>query len=566
TTRESSSSPSKVSLYNPESVLEDLSENPNSTSSPQQFYACLRHSQSRQETASYAETDPETAERTRRQIFWYRRQRRKASPPELSEHHRRYLEDVGALLVLPKSTTDALLPIYTTLLNDLIPILDGGICLVACKSKQAAPFLQVVEDGEVLNSLDFASKLLTGLDAAMKANLEPDRVTKIQILALMHLHNDGIGGVDRSSSYLSQAICEAWSISLHLNVPRSPDRRQGDFLWWALRNFDRLNKPIMGAAPFMIDDTDIALERIALTEGDYRSQLMSVSLALGDLMITATRVYKASSKATVDDCGEFPSLSKLTSNTSFDGFHRSHAAYLEIWYHVAAMLSCRYSGPGSPQYNRRLASAGGVLGIISKEGSERLPPLPLVPYAVSMATTVVYRALRDNQRDTVTTCADLGLCCKALDVLSERWTTVKGVARLAKRLLQFIQRSVYDEQPQCTCLGHASGSLVPTSKGRPCHSALETEIVPVSPNTLVRNVPDQLSGGRSEDTERDALREVQLPTPAGDLWDQGDVSYLQLDRAFYDMFDDGMPDIFRDSTTWDFMHAPEGYYDHPSIE
>ncbi|CAI0652365.1 unnamed protein product, partial [Colletotrichum noveboracense] len=431
-----------------------------------QFYACLRHPQSGQETASYVETDPETAERTRRQIFWYRRQRRKASPPKLSEHHRRYLEDIGALLVLPKSTTEALLPIYTTVLNDLIPILDGncvlrnhsngqasnylirGICLVACKSKQAAPFLQLVEDGEVLNPLEFASKLLTGLDAAMKANLEPDRITKIQILALMHLHNDGLGGVDRSSSYLSQAICEAWSISLHLKVPGSPDRKQGDFLWWALRNFDRLNKPIMGAAPFMIDDTDIALDRIPLTEGDYRSQLMSVSLTLGDLMIAATRVYKASSKATVDDCGEFPSFTQLTSNMSFDSFHRSHASYLEIWYHVAAMLSCRYSGPGSPQYNRRLASAGGVLKIISKEGSDRLPPLPLVPYAVSMATTVIYRALRDGQRDPETACEDLSLCCKALDVLSERWTTVKGVARLAKRLLRFIQRSLREEQPR----------------------------------------------------------------------------------------------------------------------
>ncbi|KAF5522798.1 hypothetical protein CGCA056_v007648 [Colletotrichum aenigma] len=132
----------------------------------------------------------------------------------------------------------------------------------------------------------------------------------------------------------------------------------------------------MGAAPFMIDDTDIALDRIPLTEGDYRSQLMSVSLTLGDLMIAATRVYKASSKATVDDCGEFPSFMQLTSSTSFDSFHRSHASYLEIWYHVAAMLSCRYSGPGSLQYNRRLASAGGSFTVRCEMASE-IPRLPV---------------------------------------------------------------------------------------------------------------------------------------------------------------------------------------------
>ncbi|KAK2733875.1 hypothetical protein CKAH01_08289 [Colletotrichum kahawae] len=403
----------------------------------------------------------------------------------------------------------------------------------------------------------------------MKANLEPDRITKIQILALMHLHNDGLGGVDRSSSYLSQAICEAWSISLHLKVPGSPDRRQGDFLWWALRNFDRLNKPIMGAAPFMIDDTDIALDRIPLTEGEYRSQLMSVSLALGDLMIAATRVYKASSRATVDDCGEFPSLQQLTSITSFDSFHRSHAAYLEIWYHVAAMLSCRYSGPGSPQYNRRLASAGGVLSIISKEGSDRLPPLPLVPYAVSMATTVIYRALRDGQRDPETACEDLGLCCKALDVLSERWTTVKGVARLAKRLLRFVERSLHEEQPHCTCSGPAGpvgGTAVAASRNGLSNSASVGGNVPNSARIQAKIVPDPLHRNHSIDTERDSMSEAQLPTSTGDLWDHGDVSYLQLDRAFYDMFDDGMPDIFRDPATWDFMHVPEGYYDHPLID
>ncbi|KAE9573446.1 hypothetical protein CGMCC3_g10265 [Colletotrichum fructicola] len=325
----------------------------------------------------------------------------------------------------------------------------------------------------------------------------------------------------------------------------------------------------MGAAPFMIDDTDIALDRIPLTEGDYRSQLMSVSLTLGDLMIAATRVYKASSKATVDDCGEFPSFIQLTSSTSFDSFHRSHASYLEIWYHVAAMLSCRYSGPGSLQYNRRLASAGGVLEIISKEGSDRLPPLPLVPYAVSMATTVIYRALRDGQRDPETACEDLSLCCKALDVLSERWTTVKGVARLAKRLLRFIQRSLREEQPQCTCLGPAvpdRGTLAVASRNGLSNSAPDGGNAPSSARSQLNAAPDSLHRNQSIDKDLGGISEAQLQTSTGDLWDQGDVSYLQLDRAFYDMFDDGMPDIFRDPATWDFMHVPEGYYDHSPME
>ncbi|KAF7552320.1 hypothetical protein G7Z17_g4381 [Cylindrodendrum hubeiense] len=177
--------------------------------------------------------------------------------------------------------------------------------------------------------MDFASKLLAGLDAAIKADLEPDRITKIQVLVLMHLHNDGRGGVDRSSSYLSQAISEAWSMSLHFKVAGNLDQEQCDFLWWSLRNFDRLNKPIMGAAPFIIDDTDISIKRIIPKDGNYRSQLMGVSLILGDLMATATKVYKASSTATVDDCQDFPELTELTSGIDFNSFHKSHRADLE---------------------------------------------------------------------------------------------------------------------------------------------------------------------------------------------------------------------------------------------
>lgn len=140
----------------------------------------------------------------------------------------------------------------------------------------------------------------------------------------MHLHNDGLSGTDRSAHYLSYAICEAWSLSLHWNIPGNSDQDQCDYLWWSLRNLDRLNKPVMGATPFIVDDTDIAIKRIPQKSDSYRSQVMSVSLALGDLMAKATKVYKGSSTATEDDDGHFPTLLEVTSGTGFDRFHRSH--------------------------------------------------------------------------------------------------------------------------------------------------------------------------------------------------------------------------------------------------
>ena len=328
-----------MSEYNPGSVLAALSEDAESGS---RAHLPESHAESTQSSPQASASSPSAAYEAQRRLTWYKQHKTRATPKKLSEAHRRYLEDEGAFVTLPRSTTDALLPLYTSVLDDLTPVTDGAsvfrdhsngqaspylvkaMCLVVCKAKQAAPFLRLTESGPVLEPLDFASKLLAGLDAAIKADLEPDRVVKIQILALMHLHNDGLAGDDRASGYLSQAICEAWSMCIHLKIPGNPEKDRCEYLWWSLRNFDRLGKPVLAAAPFFIDDADIGIERIKPHRDRYRSQVMAVALGLGDLMKMATRAYKAGSKCRVDQCREFPSIAEVTSGCNFDHFHMSH--------------------------------------------------------------------------------------------------------------------------------------------------------------------------------------------------------------------------------------------------
>lgn len=300
--------------------------------------------------------DANLTRRAQQRLIWYEKQKRRRLLPSLSDPYKRYLQDTGAFLQLPQSTTDALLPIYISLLDDLVPIVDGStvyrnysngqasqhlvkaMCLIACKAQQATPFLRLGHDQPVLGSLEFSERLLGGLDAAIKADLEPERITKVQILALMHLHNDGPGGLDRSSSYLSQAISEAWAICLHLDLAGKADQRHCDFLWWSLRNLDKLNKPIMGASPFFIDDTDVGIRRIPPQVTSYRSQIMVVTMALGDLMKVATRVYKASAGAVADDCHNFPSLGDITSGTDFDSFHQLHRGMTPLLHDIVLFV------------------------------------------------------------------------------------------------------------------------------------------------------------------------------------------------------------------------------------
>lgn len=102
------------------------------------------------------------------------------------------------------------------------------------------------------------------------------------------------------------------------------------------------------------------------------------------------------------------------------------------------MMSCCHGGPGSITYNRRLQSAEQVISILRDKGHFDLPPLPLVPYVLSMATTVVYRSVIDCQRSPQEALPNICDCCDALDDLSQLWTSAKGIAKLARWLSKHI--------------------------------------------------------------------------------------------------------------------------------
>lgn len=207
-----------------------------------------------------------------------------------------------------------------------------------------------------------------------------------------------------------------------------------------------------------------------------------------------------------------------------------HIAYLETWYHIAAMLSCRYSGPGSRHYARRLASAQRILGILQSEGVDGLPPLPLVPYAMSMSTTMIYRAFRDGQRDINATHHDLRSCCEALDTLSLRWTTAKGIAKLAKRLLKMLHSSTSVQRPSSR---PSVDPHLPQNSGNVTTGlAADDGLIPAGGG--VQNA------GTSMHANEQTLQHM-------------DSSYTHMDRAFAELFDYSMPNVFRGPANLDYF-------------
>jgi hypothetical protein len=259
----------------------------------------------------------------------------------LTEPQEVYLRSIGTFRVLPRTTQDVLVTTYIANINGFLPILDSGkllrqyssgqasrfliqaICLVACKTQQAVPYLRLSEKGALLTPIQFARKIYVGLDAAMKADLEPNRVTKIQILALLHLYNDGTYGIEDSSAHLSQAIQLAWALKIHFHWPGRSTEDELSMLWWTLWALDRFNACI-SCTPIMIADRDVQLARPP-SGSDHQLQVMAIWFKLGDLLGEVFDLYRPAVAQNLVEWGdEFTSFSKLTDGLEAYMFQSSH--------------------------------------------------------------------------------------------------------------------------------------------------------------------------------------------------------------------------------------------------
>ncbi|RMD43338.1 hypothetical protein DV735_g1714, partial [Chaetothyriales sp. CBS 134920] len=405
----------------------------------------------------------------------------------LPAHYRNYLQSVGAFRVLPKATQDALITTYIACIDGILPVLDGGkllrdytagrasifliqaVCLVTCKIPEVSGFLRLYENGPLLDPIPFARSLQTGLEAAMKADLEIDRVTKIQILTLMHLHNDGPGGIEESSLHLSHAIHDAWTSGLHIHTHGRTTKDLCSMLWWTIWTLDKINACI-GGRPIMIADRDIDIARPPL-ESNPRSAVITVWIRLGDLLDSTIDYYRPTCDADATGCeSDFPSWQSLLEGVDTDTFLDSHLKILELCYNVIAILSCRNSSPNTVSYNRRITASDRIESLLSNPPDQYLniPPLPLVPYAVSLSLTVAYRRLRDNHyhNDPEQIQNALTVRCEMLENLSTYWWTAHGMAQLGRKALKSMQNPAGVRRSEVESSVHAMDSdVIPCKYG-----------------------------------------------------------------------------------------------------
>ncbi|CAG8424452.1 unnamed protein product [Penicillium salamii] len=471
-----------------------------------------------------------------------------SNAPDANDEHatasllqQRFAAGMQACRQLPLSTREPLIAIYFNKVNHIIPIVDQGfiqaqadgsasvflekaMCLAAAKTSAAIPYLTLAPHGPLLPSRQFCSEIYRELVVAMDAELEPDRLTRIRVLALMSLHCEGYEGAEAASLHLCQAIHQSQTVGLHLGRPNQPPTDSMTKLFWCLWTLDKMHASI-GGRPVLIADRDIGVVKPDVTQKSRGA--FEVWLAVSDLLANVISFYRPTADPTSGWEEGFPAFEDLVGEDAQGDLDFATLGFLELYYHSVAILSCRYkptdSIDGRLSSVRQGLAAVRIHSIVASECADSLPPFPVVPYSITLSMGVSYRQLRSSKLITHLDRAKASLeaCCSLLEDISPYWYSAEAMARLGQKALHQIHGQPTQSKPESrgsrvleTAPVASHEDSVPAKRQRINHG-------PVSPpdialDTLPAPTDLQVDGFADIDTLFGEFLDLSLPT---NFWD-----------------------------------------------
>lgn len=120
----------------------------------------------------------------------------------------------------------------------------------------------------------------------------------------------------------------------------------------------------------------------------------------------------------------------------------------------------------TPSYVRQSLSATRVISLLNAEPPELLPPLPLVPYALSLALSVVYRHFRSRRLKVHINRAtdELKQCVVLLNRLRGAWWSAGTMADLGTAVLNNADRNTRTVNTPATTVPDLAQSRHPETK------------------------------------------------------------------------------------------------------
>lgn len=379
-----------------------------------------------------------------------------------------YLEAVGVDIVPPREQQKALLQIYFDYVHPLLPIVDKNLfegwyakgteprmllqamCIVASKHATAANHLLLGDDPRPMGPRDFSKRLYHSVIAGIEAKLEKNRVILIQVLALISLHREGPDGAEQASMHLAQAIHHAHTFGLQFDHAwkdqKSDSQENLEDLFWCLWSLDKINA-CMNGRPLLMHDRDNSLTKLP-TDPEKRSSPFGVWLQISEMLDKVIDYYRPGRSA--EETGwesDFLGFEEMVGDgeEKLDGPIMS---LLSLFHHAMCMashksLSINAPVKSTPSYVRQSLSATRVISLLTAEAPEMLPPLPIVPYALSLALSVVYRHFRSRRLKVHINRAtdELRQCVKLLNRLRNSWWSAGTMADIGIAVLNNANRS-----------------------------------------------------------------------------------------------------------------------------
>ncbi|KAH3980595.1 hypothetical protein HBI56_111240 [Parastagonospora nodorum] len=502
---------------------------------------------------------------------------------KVSRALQQYLDAVGVDILPPRKSQDVLLDIYFSYVHPLLPLVDQelfleqyrhgresrilmqAICIVASKHANAKDLLVLDEDQQLLTPREFSQRLYNAVIIGIEAKLEKNRVVLIQVLALISLHCEGADGAEQASMHLAQAIHHAHTFGLQFGHQwkNQSSESQGNLedVFWCLWSLDKINA-CMNGRPLLMHDRDNSLRQLP-SDPEKRSSPFGIWLQISEMLDKVIDYYRPgrSAEETGWEGDDFLGFEEMVGDGE-DKLEGPIMSLLSLFHHTMCMaahksLSINAPVKSSPSYVRQSLSATRVIHLLNAESPELLPPLPIVPYALGVALSVVYRHFRSRRLKVHVNRAteELKQCVHLLDRLRNSWWSAGTMADLGRAVLSNAagrntnaantpapeprMSETKTEPPTPTASHHDAPPLLNRSQW-PHQPALDNQIDPrlqhpSHPSTPMTHLLNPISaptpGQHPTSSERAERAPMQAP-PGGFGFTETSPDWLNFDAAF----------------------------------
>lgn len=367
--------------------------------------------------------------------------------------------------IKPTSTQlDGLVNVYFKRIHPFFPLLeedefrqaykDGSIpealtyalSLVAAKDSEAQHYFATSDSETKWSPRQLCRSLHAKVKAAVTAPGRQDKLTLICMQALLSMHTEGSDGAEEASLYLVQAMHHCQTLGLHLSSSfPARDGKHTKRLFWCLWILDRFSAAVNGR-PIMMADNDVAIEQFQPGESGFPAFeiLIKVTAILNEVI----GYYRPGNPPTTTGWEQgYPGYEEIVDAVRGWNLPPGILSTLRIAYLTVTILSHRSKGTAdfastTPSYIRQSLAAIQIIRLMDPIRLPTLHALPMLPYAISLALSVSYQHLRQDQllhqqEDART---DFEACYVILRELKRTWASADAMSTLSEKVVDELCR------------------------------------------------------------------------------------------------------------------------------